>query len=788
MIKNYFKVAFRNLFKNKLYSLINIGGLGVGMAVSFMLLLYVYNEFTYDQSYDNVDRIYSVMRNQPANGEIMTSGSVSIPVAAAIKRDFPEIEKVSKMNWATDHLFNYKDKSLNLPMISVDPDFLDIFSLEFVRGNKKTAFDEVYSVVLTQTGARTIFGTDDVIGKTVKMDNERSAKVTGVIKNLPENSSLKFKAIGSWAMLEANSPWIKTSGWGNFSFRTYVLVKPGSNIAKLNAKMMGLVGKNSPEHKENKLMLFKYADGHLHSEFKNGLSVGGAIKYVRLFLMLAIGILLIACINFMNLSTARSENRAREVGVRKVVGASRFSIIYQFMGESMLMSAISFALSLILITLLLPYFNGIINKNLKIPYGLYSFWMVGLGVTLFTGFIAGSYPALFLSSFRPVKVLKGINNAGKASLRPRQILVIVQFAFATCLILCTMLIYKQLNFIKNLPTGYERAGLVEVDLDGKLYDQFEGFRRDAIASGAAVEAASTSGTITNNGSSSWGINWPGQLPGEDKIPIDQLVTTYHFSKTFGVTILEGRDFDAARPSDSTALILNESAVKLMRLKEPIGTLIKWQGEQRTVIGVVKDFIWGKAYEPVKPVIIGCIKDWTSVATVKLNSHISVSEALQKLEVVYKKYNPEYPFNYEFVDEAYNAKFNNEQLLGTLAKSFSILAILISCLGLFGLASFSAEQRRKEIGIRKVLGASTGNLWFNLSKEFIQLMVISFVIGASVGWYFMNDWLTNYVYRTNINIWVFVATIAISLAVTLATVSWQAVKAALTNPVRNLRSE
>nr|WP_067058671.1 ABC transporter permease [Mucilaginibacter sp. L294] len=789
MIRNYFKIAFRNIVKHKLFSLINIGGLGVGMAVSFMLLLYVYNEFSFDKMYKNEDRIYQVWRNQPSNGEVKSSNNMSVPVAEAIRKNYPEIAFTARANWINGILFNYQDKSLNLNMLSADPALLDIFSIEFVQGNKASAFTDISSIILTQRGAKAIFGDADPMGKTVKINSTRSAKVTGIIKDMPGNSSMKFSALGSWAMLEADEPWIKTSSWGNFTFQTFVMVKPGTNLNKLNAKLSGLIAKYNANDKENKLFLYQFSKQHLYSEFKNGVSTGGgAIAYVRLFMFLALGILLIACINFMNLSTARSESRAREVGVRKVVGARRISIIQQFMGESLLMCVISFGLALVLINLLLPYFNGIIAKNLAIPYGAPFFWIAGVGITLITGIIAGSYPALFLSSFKPVKVLKGVNKAGKATLRPRQILVIVQFSFATCLILSTILIYKQLNFIKNRPAGYDRNGLVEIVPDGKLYTDFESFRRDAIASGAITEAASTSNTITSNGGASWGIKWPGQLPGEDKLPIEQIVTNYHFTNTFNLKLADGRDFDIARPSDTTAVMLNQAAVKMMRLKEPLGALINWQGAERTVVGILKDYIVNSPTEAAKPLIVGNLKGWTGMVTVRLNKTLPVSEAIEKLGAVYKKYNPDFPFDYKFVDEEYSKKFHTEQLLGTLSNSFTILAIVISCLGLFGLASFSAEQRRKEIGIRKVLGATTVNLWFNLSKEFVQLIIIAFIIGGAVSWHFMDQWLHNYTYRTDVSLWVFVATILISLAVTLITVSWQAIKAALSNPVKSLRSE
>jgi len=789
MIRNYFKIAFRNLTKHKLFSLINIGGLSVGMAVSFMLLLYVYNEFSFDKMYKNEDRIYQVWRNQPSNGEIKTGNSMSVPVAEAIRKNYPEIAFTARTNWINEHLFNYKNKSLNLVMLSADPSLLDIFSFEFVQGNKASAFTEVSSVVLTQSGAKAIFGNADPMGKTVKINSARNAKVTGIIKDMPENSSMKFSALGSWAMLEADEPWIKTSSWNNYAFQTFVMVKPGIDLNKVNGKLSGFMAKYNPGGKENKLFLYQFSKQHLYGEFKNGVSTGGGvIEYVRLFMFLAIGILLIACINFMNLSTARSETRAREVGVRKVVGARRISIIQQFMGESLLMCVISFGFALLLVILLLPYFNGIISKNLTVPYNAPFFWIAGISITLITGIISGSYPALFLSSFKPVKVLKGINKAGKATLRPRQVLVIVQFSFATCLILSTILIYKQLNFIKNRPAGYDKNGLVEISLNGRLYTEFESFRRDAIASGAISDAASTSNTITGNGGASWGIKWPGQLPGEDKLPIEQIVTNYHFTSTYGLKLVDGRDFDIARPSDSTAIMINEAAVKMMRLKEPLGAIINWQGADRTVVGILKNYIVNSPTDAEKPLIVGNLKGWAGMAGVRLNKALPISEAIDKLGVVYKKYNPDFPFDYKFIDEEYSKKFRTEQLLGTLSNSFTVLAIVLSCLGLFGLASFSAEQRRKEIGIRKVLGATTANLWFNLSKEFVQLVIIAFIIGGAVSWHFMDQWLHKYTYRTDVSLWVFVATIVISLAVTLLTVSWQAIKAALSNPVKSLRSE
>ena len=581
---------------------------------------------------------------------------------------------------------------------------------------------------------------------------------------------------------------MKTSGWGNYSFQTFAMLKPGVSLTSVNSKLKYLVKRYDPNNKENTMFLYPFTRLHLYSDFKNGLNTGGRIDSVKLFLFLAIGILIIACINFMNLSTARSERRAREVGVRKAVGARRFALIQQFMGESLLMAFVALIISMVLVVLLIPFFNDIIHLQLSLPYNNLWAWGAALGVTIFTGLVAGSYPALFLSSFKPLKVLKGQVITTKGTVAPRQALVIVQFTFAVCLILSSIFIYKQINYIKDRPVGYDRAGLVDLPVEGVMVNKFENFRRDAINAGAITDGAMTSMSIANNGSSSWGITWQGQLPGEDKLPIDQMAATYHFVNTYGVKLIEGRDFSIAYPSDTAAIILNQAAVKLMRFKEPLGQMVKYQGKNCKVVGVIENFVWGSPYEPVKPAIVGFIKDWTGNIALRLNPKKSISASLNILQGIYKKYNPQYPFEYKFTDEKFNQKFNNERLLGTMSAGFTCLAVVISCLGLFGLASFSAEQRKKEIGIRKVLGATTGHLWFNLSQEFVRLVIISFIIGSAISWYYIHQWLYKYTYHTSISIWVFIITMFLSLTICLLTVSWQAIKAALMNPVKSLRSE
>lgn len=788
MIKNYLKIAWRNLFKNGLYSFINIGGLAVGMAVSFMLLLYVYNEFSFDKFNTNAGRLYAVMRNQPANGIINTGTATPTKLGPAMLKDYPEIEQTAQVQWPYPYLVNYNNRALKISTSAADPSLLNMFTFDFIYGDKKTALADPSSILLTQSAARAVFGDINPVGRIIKFNDKFPLTVSAVIKDHPLNSSFNFQGLISWAGLEQQQPWIKTSGWGNYNYSTYAMLRPGVSPAVVNAKLKGIIARYDPDNKENTIFLYNFTKMHLYGNFKNGVSVGGAIDYVRLFLFLAIGILLIACINFMNLSTARSGRRAREVGVRKAIGANRFALVQQFMGESLIMAFLSFAFAIVIMLIVLPYFNALIHIQLVLPYTNPWAWMAAISVTLITGLIAGSYPAIFLSSFKPVKVLKGQVVSTTSTVKPRQILVVLQFSFAVCLILSSIFIYKQISYIKDRPVGYDRNGLVEFDPEGNLLTKFEAFRLDAINAGVITDGALTSGTITSNQSNTWGVTWQGQLPGEDKVPIDQIAVTWHFISTYGLHINQGRDFDISRPADSTSIILNSAAVKMMNFKQPIGQKVKWQGAQRTVIGVVDNFTWGSPYEPVKPVIIGFMTGWQGNIGLRLNPKQSISKSLAALQILYKKYNPDFPFEYKFADDKFSQKFANEQLLGTMSAGFTGLAIVISCLGLFGLAAFSAEQRRKEIGIRKVLGATVSNLWLNLSQEFLWLVAISFVIGSTISWYYMGQWLAKYTFHTSLSIWVFAITMLLSLLICLITVSWQAMRAALTNPVKSLRSE
>ena len=758
------------------------------MTVSFMLLLYVHNEYSFDKFHANGDRIYQVFKNQLNNGTIKTTPFMPQPLASALKKDFPEIEEVARTSVPDKVLVASKDTRLKLNTMVADPGLLRIFNYDFVYGNKDNALSDGSSIVLTESAAKALFGNINPVGQVVTFDNRFPMQVSAVLKNNPQNSSFDFEALIPWQAFLAQQPWMKEVGWDNYSYYSYILLKSNTQVTKVNSKIRNLIGRYYPQDKNINLFLYPFARLHLYGNFKNGVSAGGSIEYVRLFLLLAIGILVIACINFMNLSTARSEHRAREVGIRKAIGAGRIALIRQFMTESLLMVFLALILSLMLTAILLPVFANIIQIQLILPYQNPLAWEIVLTITLLTGLFAGSYPALFLSSFSPVKVLKGKSVLAKSPVRLRQGLVVLQFTFAVCLILCSLFIYKQLKYIKSQPVGYNRNGLIEMPVDGSMYKEFESFRQDAIRTGAITDGAIISNPITSIVGSTWDMAWPGQLPGEDKLSIDCIAVTYHFLNTYQLELTQGRDFATDRPADSSAIILNEAAVQLMRLKSPVGQPIKWMGTQRTVIGVVKNFVWGSPYEPVKPAVIGFMKDWIGSIGLRLNPGSSVSESLSLLQTIYKQHNPSFPFEYTFTDENFDKKFNNEKTLGIMSISFTCLAIFISCMGLFGLASFSAEQRKKEISIRKVLGASIRVLWFELSQEFIGLVFLSFIIGSSISWYIIQQWLGRYFYHTSLSAWVFALTMVISLAICLAAVSWQAIKAARVNPVKNLKGE
>ncbi|WDF53434.1 ABC transporter permease [Mucilaginibacter sp. KACC 22063] len=785
MLKNYLKIAWRNLWKNKAFSAINIAGLTIGMASAALILLWVQNELSFDRGYPKKDRIYVAYNRAKFDGKLWCWATTPKILGPTIKADYPQVEDVARYNQA-GFLFTYGDRKLNISGGFTDPGFLNVFDFTVLKGDAKTALKDNYSIAVTQKMAKKLFGTEDVIGKVVKIDSNANFTVTALLKDLPNNTSFNFDYLLPWSYMKQ----IKYDDdyWGNNSVATYVLLKPGVNIDAFNKQVKNITRSHSKGTEENEVFLWPADKWHLYAKFVDGKNTGGYISTVRQFAAIALFILLIACINFMNLSTARSEKRAKEVGIRKVAGAPRRLLIGQFLGESIIIAAISGVIALIVVLLSLPAFNTLTQKELSLSFNNPVFWLSLISFILITGIVAGSYPAFYLSSFKPVSVLKGTFKAANALITPRKLLVIMQFTFATIFVIYIIVIKRQIDYAQQRDNGYKKDNLVYTMMTGEISKHYNAIREDLINSGAAVGVTKTGSPITQRWSDSWGVDWSGKQPGS-KIDFVIFNSDGNFVKTLGLKVAQGRDIDMKTfPTDSSAAVLNEAAAKAMGFKNPIGQLIKKDDHTWHIVGVVQDFIIGSPYEPVSPMIIQGPASWFNVIHYKLNPAHSTAQNLKLAEDVFKKYNPDYPFEYKFVDEDYAEKFKNEQKLGTLGGLFAGLTIFISCLGLFGLATYMAQNRMKEIGVRKVLGASVTRITTLLSFDFLKLVLISFAIAAPIAWLTMREWLNSYSYRITIGAGVFLAAGTVTIVLALATVSFQAIKAATSNPVKSLRSE
>lgn len=800
MIKNYLKVAWRNLLRNKLSSLINIGGLAVGMAVATLIGLWLFSELSYDKSFPNHDRIAVVMQNQWINNETDTWNSQAYPLGPLMRSEYGgDFKHVIMASWTGSHIFSIGDKNLKVSGNFMEPGITDMLSLKMIKGSRNSLTD-LKSILLSQSSAKAIFGDADPMGKTVKIDHDDvlTVKVTGIYEDLPENSSFgDLTFISPWQLLVKDQHYDTrfNNPWGASWFQVFVQIADNADMSKVSAKiknikMDDLVRAHNTGETRFRPVIFLHPMNkwHLYGDFKNGVNAGGGIQYVWLFGIIGLFVLLLACINFMNLSTARSEKRAKEVGIRKSVGSVRSQLVAQFYCESMLIAAFSFLFALVLAQLCLPIFNEVAGKKLSLLWGSPLFWLLGIGFTLITGLIAGSYPALYLSSFNPVKVLKGTFRAGRMASMPRKVLVVLQFTVSIVLIIGVIVVFNQVQYAKNRPLGYNVNSLMIVPLQTNIIDkQFDAVKNDLLACGAVTSISRSETRITNGDDTNGGFTWEGKDPALQE-NFKSMGISGDFGKTIGWTIKEGRDFDPTRLSDSSGFIINEACVKYLGFKNPIGQTITWRGNGNyKIIGVVKDMVSESAYEPVEQTFFYLHKGLSNV-DIKINPNTSAHDAISKIGAIFKKYDPSTPFEYSFADDDYARKFYNEERVGKLASAFATLAIFISCLGLFGMASFTAEQRVKEIGIRKVLGATVFNLWRLLSKDFILLVGIALIIAIPLAYYFMNQWLLNYQYHKNISLWVFAVTAIGAIVVTLATVSYQSIKAAIANPVKSLRSE
>lgn len=796
MIKNYLKIAFRNLVKNKVYSAINILGLSVGMAVALLIGLWINDELSANKHHKNYGTLYKVKMNQTFDGRRGTQDAIPYAIGPELKNKYPDFKGVAMCDWGANRSLVVGDQKFLKQGHYIGEDAIDMFSLEVLNGDKNP-LKEPYSIVLTSETAEALFGKKDPIGKTVKMDNQVDLKVTAVVAAQPKNATLQFEYLLPWTLQEKIFDWMKneSSNWGNNSYQAYVQLKDGVSTEKTNAKIKDIVLNHFLDNElikksiKPEVFLHPMSKWRLYSNFTEGINSGGFIKYVRLFGIFGLFILVIACINFMNLSTARSEKRAKEVGVRKAVGSGREQLIAQFLSESLLITFMALVLSVILVLLVLPFFNTLTEKFLSLQLGNPALWVILILFTLFTGLLAGSYPALYLSSFNPVRILKGVIHVGKNASLPRQVLVVIQFSFSIVLMIGTIIIYQQIQHGKNRPIGFNNKGLISVESTSNLSKNYEPLRNELLSSGMVVATCKTNSPPTYITSNNAGWQWKGATQTDQGVIFTTIATGYDYTKTLGIQLKAGRDFSKEFTSDSSGVILNEAAVKRMGLKEPVGEILKWNNKEWRVVGVIPDMMLDSPFKTISPLTVVFSKDWVNWINVRINPNVSSSEALKKIKPIFDRYNPGYPFDYKFADSEYAKKFNYEELIGNLSAIVSILAIFISCLGLFGLASFMAEQRTKEIGIRKVLGASVATLWGLLSKDFVKLVIISFAIAAPVAYYGMTVWLEDYKnYMITIKPWVFVTVLAILIVITLLTVSYKAIKAALLNPVKSLRSE
>ncbi|HEV9037987.1 MAG TPA: ABC transporter permease [Puia sp.] len=795
MWKNYFTVAWRNLLKNKLYSLVNIAGLSTGMAVAMIIGLWIYDEVSANRQFKNYNQLYEVMMHQTFDVVRGTQQALPYPLGEELKTKFPDFKGVAMCDWGSQRSLVYGEKKISKFGHFIGEDAVDMFSMKILEGDRHPLHDP-YSIVLTDETAKILFGKEDPIGKAVKLDNQTMLKVTAVVEKQPKNSSLQYDYLIPFQLNELIYPWIKQfhkTNWGNNSWEAYVQLNDNANPDAVQRKVKNVVishftDENTLKHIKPELILHPMSKWRLYSDFENGINTGGFIKYVRMFGILGFIVLFIACINFMNLSTARSEKRAKEVGVRKAVGSGRKQLISQFLGESLLISGIAFVLALAIVFISLPYFNKLTDKDMSLQITSPLFWIVMLAFTAVTGLLAGSYPAFYLSSFNPVRVLKGHLQAGKSSSLPRKILVVVQFASSVVLMIGTIIVNQQIQFGKNQPIGFNNKGLISVywsDDIGKNRDFIENeLLRTGVVSSVTQSNSPPSEIYSNNN----GWEWKGSTPVEKAGLFSTITTTYHYTQTLGIKLVAGRDFNKDFASDSNGVILNEAAVKRMRLKNPVGEVLKWNDKPMVVLGVIPDIQMESPYRPISPLTIVFSKGWVGCLDIRINPNVPVSKAIARIKPIFDKYNPAYPFEYHFADEEYAKKFNYEELVGNLAGIVAALAIFISCLGLFGLASFTAEQRVKEIGVRKVLGASVFNLWRLLSKDFVLLVLISCAIASPIAWYYMREWLKGYKIATTIGLSTFVFVALIAMLITLITVSFQAVKAAMANPVKSLRTE
>jgi ABC-type antimicrobial peptide transport system permease subunit len=790
VFRNYFKTAWRNLIRTIGYSTLNVLGLATGMAVALLIGLWVYDQYSYDKFLPEYKSVYRVQRNFDSNGDTLTFQTTSLKLAEALRNQIPEIEYVAESDWMGEHGLMVGDKKLYQRGAIAGTDFLKILKYPFIKGNVNTAFKDAYSIVLTQKMAKALFGNEDAMNKTVRFDNSDNLTVTGILKDIPGNATIGFNFVVPSTYSYQKNPSIKSDGersYGNNNLQIFVKLKPGISYGMIASKIRTIehTEKGNTNAMNSYVTLQPMERWHLYSKYVNGKDTPGFLTYVNMFSIIGLLVLIIACINFINLTTARSEKRAKEVGVRKAIGSQRKDLIIQFLSEAFLLTIIAFAFSLLFVQLALPAFNTLTEAYISIPYSNIYFWLLMTGFILLTALLAGSRPAFYLSSFNPVKVLKGAMHSGRSSSLSRKILVVIQFSCSIALIISTAIIYQQLNYAKNRPTGYNLNRLMITSMNDDLDKNYTALKNEMTEKGIISSVTTSSSPATDVWWHTDVDYFPGKKAGET-VEMGCIFVSGDYFKTVGMNIKEGRNFSGVY--DSTSVIFNETAIKRLRIKNPVGQTITFNNTKYTIAGVVKDALMISPFSAADPTMFYCYPATQGIMLYKLSPNIQTRDAITQLTSLFNKYDPAYPYNYSFADENYASKFKLEMLIGKLAALFAGLAIFISCLGLFGLAAYVAEQRTKEIGIRKVLGASVSQVWILLSKDFIALVFMSCIIASPIAYYFLHGWLMNYDYRINIGAGVFALSALLAILITIITVSFQAIKAAIANPVKSLRTE
>lgn len=783
MFKNYFKIAIRSLLKSKLFSFINIFGLALGMSCSLLIWLWVKDELSFNRFYPDLEKIYFVRPASDWKGQKNVGETTPGPWFEAIKKESPDLAAITKITYNRDLLVKVGEKSTKETGFYATSDFFKVFQIPFLEGNAQSAVIAPTSIAVSRKLAEKYFGTTSALGKTIQLDNAANFTVNAVFEDIPQNSSVSCDWIVNFKVQEQD--WMKT--WGNYSFKTYARLSQNVDPAHAEKVIQQIIKKNSPPQFVSFPVLQNLKDVYLYSEFENLKPVGGRIEYIRVFSLVAVFILLIACVNFMNLATARSVKRAKEVGVRKVVGAERKFLVMQFIGESLIVSMLAAVLALVFVALLLPVFNAVVQKQINLTVSDPVLWLSVIGLIFITGLVAGSYPALYLSGLQPIRILKGRLTFTNSGAFLRKGLVVFQFSLSVFLITGMLVISRQMHYIQTKKLGLDRENVMYISLEGELPNKLEAFRQEILDSPFIGSATTTGAIPTNIQANSGDLDWAGRDKDLDNT-VNATFVGYDFAKTMNIQMVDGRDFSKEFAADTANYIINEAAAKMMKMKSPVGQQVSFWMGKGTIVGVMKDFHLSTFHSAIQPLIFVNYKGLnTEFMMIKAKAG-KTSEAIAHVEKVTKTFNPNYPFNYHFLDEDYEKMYRSEMIVNTLIKYFGILAIVISCLGLLGLAAFTAEQRTKEIGIRKVLGANVTSIISLLSRDFVKLIFISIIIAIPVAWYAVDKWLTSFVYRIELTWEIFALAGAIAIFVAMFTVSFQSIKAALMNPVRSLQSE